>query len=152
MTNCHGKLDALLGKIAPDEREGGFAVFAWGEASGHGDELRDMAGLGAAEHAVLLDVSDDDCENDVAHVLYVGVLRGEPATADESGSTLEEGETLSGREGFVQNVREEFRLSIVSKGAVLPCLEVHGRVLGKAGPVSTRVVGGLVHAPARDCR
>lgn len=59
------------------------------EASGNGDETRDLMRLDVAEQSVLLDVPGEICETDVVHALYAAVLREEAAASDESSSTVE---------------------------------------------------------------
>lgn len=79
-----GKLEAFFGHVGPDASEGGVAVFACSEANGNGCKTKDLTGLDVAEQSVLLVVSGEICENNVAHDLYAPVLREESAVADGS--------------------------------------------------------------------
>lgn len=142
---CHGKLDALFGKVAPDAGKGGIAVLACREANGSRSATRDLTGLDVAEQSVLLGILDEMCENDAVHVLYAAVLHEVAAAADGTGITVEESERLFGGGSFTNNVPNSDRLLVSHGGAVLPCPEVNGRVLGKASPVSFAIVDGLAY-------
>lgn len=98
---CIGELQILFGQAAPDARRGVVAASTCGEASGNGDETRNLTGIDVAEQSVLRDVSDEICETDIAHILHVAILREGAVTADRGGSTVDRKERLSGGERLV---------------------------------------------------
>lgn len=60
----------------------------------------------------MLDVPGEICENNVAYVFHVAVLREGAAAADGNNDTVEEKQRLSGKGGFIQTLRDGDHLLI----------------------------------------
>lgn len=140
----------MFEQVGPYANERGVLFFLCAEASGNGSKTRDLTELDTIEQSALFNVSDETCQNEFVHIFYVVILREKAAAADRSGNTIEKNEKVSGKEEFINNMRDGGDLHIGHEGTVLSSQEVNKPVLAKAGSFKLTAVDGPAHGAAGE--
>lgn len=97
---------------------------------------------------MLLYVSGEICETNIAHALSAAAGYDKTAIADGSSTTVEEHERLLGGERFVLDERNDDHRLNGHEEAVLSCPEMNKRVSGEVSLARFGAVDGLSDGPA----